>query len=129
MLLKKIKIVALFFFYQESFQDAARPWQMNFQDPATPIMEGIINFHNHIMFFMIGIVIFVSWLILRCLYFFEEEKNKAPEKWTHSTTLEIIWTLLPAVILMIIAVPSFALLFSMDEIIDPAVTLKIVGHQ
>lgn len=129
MLIKKIKIVALFFFFQESFQDAARPWQMNFQDPATPIMEGIINFHNHIMFFMIGIVLFVSWLILRCIYFFEEEKNKAPEKWTHSTTLEIIWTLLPAVILMIIAVPSFALLFSMDEIIDPAVTLKIVGHQ
>jgi cytochrome c oxidase subunit 2 len=53
---------------------------MNFQDPATPIMEGIINFHNHIMFFMIGVVLFVSWLILRCIYFFEEEKNKAPEK-------------------------------------------------
>lgn len=109
--------------------DAARPWQLFFQDPATPIMEGIITFHNHIMFFITVIVIFVSWLMGRCVYIFEETKHPKAEKWTHSTTLEIVWTLVPALILMIIAVPSFALLFSMDEIIDPAITLKVVGHQ
>lgn len=109
--------------------DSARPWQMNFQDPATPIAEGIINFHNHIMFFLTLVVIFVTWLLGRCLFFFSEEKNPKPEKWTHSTTLEIVWTLIPALILMAIAVPSFALLFSIDEIIDPAVTVKVVGNQ
>ena len=51
------------------------------------------------------------------------------DNFTHATTVEIVWTIVPAIILMIIAVPSFALLYSMDEILDPAVTLKVVGHQ
>jgi cytochrome c oxidase subunit 2 len=112
-----------------SKSDAARSWQLNFQDPATPIMEGIINFHNHIMFFIVVIVIFVSWLMVRSISLFEEHTSPKAEKWTHSTLLEIVWTLVPAFVLLVIAVPSFALLFSMDEIIDPAVTLKVVGHQ
>lgn len=112
-----------------TFCDAPVPWQLGFQDPATPIMEGIINFHNHIMFFMVAIVIFVSWLLVRSVSLFGKDKNVKPEKWTHSTVLEIVWTFIPAFILMIIALPSFALLFSMDEIIDPAITLKVLGHQ
>jgi cytochrome c oxidase subunit 2 len=119
----------IFFFLLRfiTFLDAARPWQMTFQDPATPVMEGIINFHNHIMFFITIIVLFVSWLLSRCVFLFKN--NPVNEKWAHSTILEIVWTLLPAVILMIIAIPSFALLFSMDEVIDPAITLKIIGRQ
>lgn len=111
------------------FLDAARPWQIGFQDPATPIMEGIINFHNHIMFFLFMIITFVSWLMFRCLYLFIETPNSKAEKWAHSTTLEIVWTIIPALILMAIAIPSFALLYSMDEIIDPAITLKVIGNQ
>ena len=63
MMLKNLsyKLVTLFVLSQTSFADAPRPWQMNLQDPATPIMEGIINFHNHIMFFITVIVVFVSW--------------------------------------------------------------------
>jgi cytochrome c oxidase subunit 2 len=113
-----------------SFLDAARPWQTTFQDPATPTMEGIINFHNHIMFFITIIIIFVSWILIRCVYLFKKKvENVVIEKWAHSTLLEIVWTMVPAVILMLIAIPSFALLFSMDEIIDPAITLKVVGRQ
>ena len=122
-------ITTIFFLSPICFLDAARPWQMNFQDPATPIMEGIINFHNHIMFFLTIVAVFVTWLLARCVYFFEAQSNTKAEKWTHSTLLEIVWTLVPAFIFMAIAVPSFALLFSMDEIIDPAITLKVVGHQ
>ena len=92
-------------------------------------MEAIINFHNFIMFFIAIIVFFVSWLLVRCLGLFEETINNKAENWTHSTLLEIVWTLVPAIVLLIIAVPSFALLFSIDEIIDPAITLKIIGHQ
>ena len=112
-----------------SLLDAAEAWGMNFQDPATPIMEGIIEFHNHLMFFIILIAIFTSWLLSRCIYFYNQNTNSKPEMFTHSTPLEIIWTIIPAIILLIIAVPSFALLYSMDEMIDPAVTLKVVGHQ
>ena len=123
------KLTTVLVLSQICFADAARPWQMDFQDPATPIMEGIINFHNHIMFFITVIVVFVSWLMVRCVYLFEESINTKAEKWTHSTVLEIVWTIIPALVLMLIAVPSFALLFSMDEVIDPAITLKVVGHQ
>lgn len=129
---KNTMLRGFFFFFNLSVFshcDAARPWQFFFQNPSTPIMEGIISFHNHIMFFLSVVFIFVSWLLLRCLYFFVESKHKYPKKWSHSTSLEIVWTLVPAIILMVIAVPSFALLFSMDEIIDPAITLKVVGHQ
>jgi len=109
--------------------DAASPWQLGFQDPATPVMEGIINFHNDLMFFIVILAIFVTYILGRCLYFFEEKKNKISSNVVHGTTLEIIWTITPAIILMIIAVPSFSLLYSVDEIIDPAITLKVIGHQ
>jgi cytochrome c oxidase subunit 2 len=112
-----------------SLNDAAEPWQLGFQDPATPIMEGIINFHNHIMFFLVVIGIFVMWLLGRCVSIYSEENNNTVDNFTHSTALEIIWTVVPAIILMVIAIPSFALLYSMDEMLDPAITLKVVGHQ
>jgi cytochrome c oxidase subunit 2 len=55
--------------------DAASPWQLGFQDPATPVMEGIINFHNDLMFFIVILAIFVTYILGRCLYFFEEKKK------------------------------------------------------
>ena len=114
-----------------AFLDAAEPWQIGFQAPATPLMEGIIVFHNHIMFFLIGVGVFVMWLLFRCLSFYNAETNKeAIDNFTHATVVEIVWTIVPAFILILIAVPSFALLYAMDEDgIVPVVTLKVVGHQ
>jgi len=112
-----------------TFCDAAVPWQIGFQDPATPIMEGIINFHNHIMFFLVITGLFVCWLLFRCCVLYSWENNPTVDNFTHSTKLEIIWTVVPALVLMVIAIPSFALLYSMDEMLDPAITLKIIGHQ
>jgi len=115
------------------FSDVAEPWQLGFQDPATPIMEGIIEFHNNLMFFITLIAIFTSWILFRCISFYADHNYDANERevamFTHSTPLEVVWTIVPAVILLFIAVPSFALLYSMDEMIDPALTLKVVGHQ
>lgn len=111
------------------FCDAAEPWQLGMQDPATSVMEGIINFHNHLMFAMVFIAMFVFWMLSRIIAYFQADVNPVAEKFTHSTVLEIVWTIIPAFILLAIAVPSFALLYSLDEIVDPAVTLKIVGHQ
>jgi cytochrome c oxidase subunit 2 len=125
-----IAILSLFFFSSNiALNDASSPWQLGFQDPATPIMEGIINFHNHIMFFLVVIGFFVMWLLGRCLMLYSEDTNSEVDNFTHSTTLEIVWTVVPAIILMVIAVPSFALLYSMDEMLDPSITLKVVGHQ
>jgi len=115
--------------YLKIFADAAGPWQFGFQDPATPVMEGIFNFHNDLMFFIVILSIFVFVLLARCLFFFNETKNKTSSNIIHGTTIEIIWTITPALILMVIAIPSFSLLYSVDEIIDPSMTLKVIGHQ
>ena len=120
-------IIVLFSHY--TLADASSSWQIGFQDPATPYMEGILNFNNTIMFFIVIIVIFTSWLLFRCLTLYNKESHPIPEKFTHSTLLEVVWTILPAFILMIIAIPSFALLYSLDEVINPSITLKVVGHQ
>jgi cytochrome c oxidase subunit 2 len=116
-------------FSSRALCDVAESWQLGLQDPATPAMEGMINFHNYIMIFLIVIGIFVLWMLYKVVNTFDEKVNPISEKFTHSNLLEIIWTLLPAVILMFIAVPSFGLLYSLDELIDPTITLKIVGHQ
>src|SRR3546814_9216721 len=68
-------------------------------------------------------------MLSKILTSYTYDVNKISEKFTHSTILEIVWTLIPAAILLVIAVPSFALLYSIDEMIDPSTTLKVVGHQ
>lgn len=108
--------------------DYAQPWQIGFQDPATPIMEGIVDLHHDIMFFLTVIAIFVSYLLMRVCIVFHKNKNNF-SKIVHGKVIEIVWTILPSFVLALIAVPSFALLYSMDEIIDPAITIKIIGHQ
>jgi cytochrome c oxidase subunit 2 len=114
-----------------------------FSEPATPIMEGIIDFHNYIFFFLVLIFIFVFTILCNILlyfwYFFEKPSNKwdilfrnfiyINNNVTHGTLLEIIWTIIPAIVLMVIAFPSFSLLYSMDEVMMPAFTLKVIGHQ
>nr|YP_009295522.1 cytochrome c oxidase subunit 2 [Mastocarpus papillatus]AOL58006.1 cytochrome c oxidase subunit 2 [Mastocarpus papillatus] len=109
--------------------DSAESWQLGFQDPATPIMEGIINLHHDLMFFICVISVFVSWMLGRTLWHFEQSQNSVPSSLTHGTLIEMIWTITPAFILLVIAVPSFSLLYAMDEIISPAITVKTLGHQ
>ncbi len=124
--LNKVQANCLF---STSSADAPIAWQLGFQDPATPVMEGIIDLHHDIWAFMTMISIFVSWILCRTLYHFNKQANPAPEKIIHGATIEILWTTLPAIILGFIAFSSFALLYSIDEIVDPAVTIKVVGAQ
>ena len=109
--------------------DASKPWQIGFQDPATPVMEGVINFHNDLMIVVVGVGVFIGYVMWSTVHNFEQSVNPIPNRVQHGTRLEIIWTVTPAIILMCVAVPSFALLYSVDEIIDPEMTLKAVGHQ
>ncbi len=91
-------------------------------------MEGIVDLHHDIMFFLFIICIFVLYILLRTVTLFHSSKNNFL-KIVHGKVIEIVWTITPSLILAVIAIPSFALLYSMDEVIDPAVTLKAVGHQ
>jgi cytochrome c oxidase subunit 2 len=117
------------YFISVSLNDAPEPWQMGFQEAATPTMEGITNLHNDIMAIIIFVAVFVMWMMGRTLYLFDSSMNKFPSKTVHGTTIELVWTIVPSLILVVIAIPSFSLLYSMDEVIDPALTLKVVGHQ
>lgn len=138
--------------------DHTNSWKIGFQDPTTPIAYGIIKLHDHILFFLVVIVFVVSYLLLSTYrkFYYGSLNNDLPESKNislfstlintykenlsfnvvnrtyninHGTTIEIIWTILPAFILLFIAVPSFALLYAMDEIIDPVLTVKVIGHQ
>ena len=130
--LVKISFTILFFVAHArtvANMDASHPWQIGFQDPATPIMEGIIFFNGLLMAFMIFIACLVGWLLYKSLTLFDESVHSNSVGFTHSTLLEVVWTIIPAVILMIISVPSYNLLYAMDEVIDPSLTIKVVGHQ
>lgn len=131
-------------------------WKINFQDPITPIAYGIIKLHDHIFFFLVVILFIVAYLLFSTYFKFYNGKfnndliDNSPSNFekvntvkenlsfgvlnrsyniNHGTTIEIIWTVLPAVVLLFIAIPSFALLYAMDEIIDPVLTVKVIGHQ
>jgi len=96
----------LFFFNA----DAPAAWSVGFQSPATPTMEGIIRFHHDLMGILVFIVIFVGYLLFRFLYIFSEHKHEKAIPVVHGSVIEVVWTVLPALLLMGIAVPSFALL-------------------
>jgi len=112
-----------------SFCDVPERWQLGIQDPATPVAEGMIMFHDYLTFFLVFIGTFVFWMLTHIIQTYNDNVSKTPVIFTHSSLLEIIWTIIPAVILVFIAVPSFTLLYSIDEVIFPKLTLKIIGHQ
>ena len=105
-------------------------YQLNFQFPASPLMEEIVNFHNYILVFLAFISVGVTYLLIQLIIDWNKGTRYIAHKFlNHGVTLEIIWTITPAIILIFIAYPSFELIYLLDEVIDPAVTIKVVGHQ
>lgn len=105
------------------------PWQMGFQPAATTTMERINDFHNLMLVVITSIAVFVLFLLLYVMYRFSERRNPTPSKTTHNTLLEVLWTTVPVIILVIIAIPSFRLLYYTDRAEDAEMTLKAIGHQ
>jgi len=118
------------FIFNGIHNDAAEPWQLGFQDSASPALTGIVELHNKIGFFLIVISLSVFWVLLALNNTYNSSKNPIAYKYlTHGTILELVWTITPSLILMAIAFPSFKLLYLMDEVISPTLTIKVVGHQ
>ncbi len=110
--------------------DALRPWGIYFQDSATPQMEGLVELHDNILFYLVIILFGVGWIILSI--FLNYTKDKAPamsHKYLKQEWLELIWIITPALILILIAFPSFKLLYLMDEVSDPALSILAERHQ
>lgn len=111
------------------FGDAPSEGKLGFQDPATIFMDGVYLFNLSLLVIIIGIVALVGWLMFSIVANFTEFFVEKNSKFTHSDAFEIIWTSTPTLILLSLAAPSFTLLYSLDEIINPILTLKIFGHQ
>lgn len=110
---------------------AAEPaaWGLGLQEPATPVMARIIEFHNMLLWIITAITIFVFLLLAYIAVRFNAKANPKPAKFTHNVPLEVIWTVLPIVILIVIAVPSMKLLYYADRTEEPEMTLKVTGYQ
>jgi heme/copper-type cytochrome/quinol oxidase subunit 2 len=108
--------------------DTPEPWGLFFQDNATPQMEGLEELHNNIMFYLAIILFSVSWIMLSIILNFRN-KRISNKYINHGTLVELIWTITPALILILIAFPSFKLLYLMDEVIDPSLVIYGEGHQ
>lgn len=112
------------------FLDAPSPWGIYFQDSATPQMEGLVELHDNIMYYLVIILFAVGWVLLSIVINFLNIKSPISHKYlNHGTLIELIWTILPAVILLLIAFPSFKLLYLMDEVSDPSMSVLAEGHQ
>ena len=105
------------------------PWEMGFQQSASAVMDGIVSFHNFLLYLITGVTIFVLALLLIIIVRFNARANPTPSKTTHNTLLEVIWTVVPVAILVIIAVPSFRLLFTQLAVPPADVTVKATGKQ
>jgi len=110
--------------------DAPRPWGLYFQDSASPQMEALIELHDNIMFYLVIILFGVAWILVSVIRNYVNDKSPISNKYlNHGTLIELIWTITPALILILIAFPSFKLLYLMDEVTDPSLTVFVEGHQ
>ncbi|MEA2936094.1 MAG: cytochrome c oxidase subunit [Variibacter sp.] len=105
------------------------PWQIGLQDSASPVMDNIISFHNLVMYIITAITLFVLVLLVLVIVKFNARSNPTPTRTTHNTTLEVAWTLIPVLILVTIAVPSFRLLFYQQNLPPADLVIKATGKQ
>lgn len=113
----------------EEVLGVAKPWQYKFQEAATPVMGRLVPLHNSLTVAMAVISVIVLALLAWIIFRYNAKANPVPSKTTHNTLIEIIWTVVPILILVGIAIPSIDLHYYMDKPVKPDMTLKIVGYQ
>src|SRR5437660_73676 len=106
-----------------------RPWQFGMQPPATPVKERLSAFHDELLIIIALITAFVLGLLLYVIVRFNHQRNPVPTRTSHNTVIEMLWTVVPVLILVIIAIPSFKLMYYMDRVPNPEMTIKVTGHQ
>jgi len=120
----------LVFFNSANSSFASVNWQMGFNESVTTVMSDIVHLHDRILLpIIVAISVFVLFLLLYSIFKFRASKNPIPSKTSHNTFIEIMWTVIPCLILVVIAVPSFRLLYKQDIIPKADVTIKATGYQ
>jgi cytochrome c oxidase subunit 1 len=117
-------------FFRVTNCDAPRAWGLYFQDSASPQMEALVELHDDIMYYLVAILLSVGWIQGAIIRNFQSSRSPISNKYlNHGTLIELIWTITPALILVLIAFPSFKLLYLMDEVTDPSLSILVEGHQ
>src|SRR6516165_1001878 len=106
-----------------------KPWQLGFQPPATEVMDRLSAFHDVLLIIITLITIFVLGLLVYVMWRFNQQRNPVPSRTSHNTVIEMLWTVVPVLILISIAIPSFKLMYFMDRVPNPEMTIKVTGHQ
>ncbi len=121
----------LFFFLVSlnAFGKQATDWQLSFQNPATDLMGSVVGLHNIILIVMTLVTLFVLFLLFYVSFRFSAKRNPIPSTTTHNTVVEVLWTAIPIVILVVLAIPSFKLLYQQEKSENYDMTVKVIGHQ
>jgi len=106
-----------------------KPWQLGFQPPATPVKDRLSAFHDELLVIITLIAVFVLGLLVYVMWRFNHRRHPVPTRTSHNTVIEMLWTVVPVLILIIIAIPSFKLMYYMDRVPNPEMTIKVTGHQ
>jgi cytochrome c oxidase subunit 2 len=113
-----------------STETLPKNWQLGFSEPATALMSDVISFHSYILMPIIsGISIFVLALLLFIAYRYNSNRNQTASMTTHNTVIEVLWTVIPVILLIIIAIPSFRILYTAETIPKADLTIKAIGNQ
>jgi cytochrome c oxidase subunit 2 len=124
-----LAMVAAGVFAATAWAEAPRPWELGMQPPATPVKDRLNAFHNELLVITFLIAAFVMSLLLYVIIRFNHRRNPVPSHTSHNPVIEILWTIVPVLILVVIAIPSFKLMYYMDRIPNPDMTIKVTGHQ
>ena len=129
--MKKILLIfTTLFISQKVFANQPKDWQLGFQEAASDTMRDIVNFHDKLLLpIIVAISVFVLFLMAYACIRFRASKNPNPSKRTHNVAVEVLWTLIPCLILIVIAVPSFKILYKQDTIPKADLTIKAIGYQ
>ena len=127
--MKSIFTLFLIFISFELYGKQATDWQLSFQNPATDLMGSVVGLHNVILIVMSLITVFVLFLLFYVSFRFSAKRNPIPSTRTHNTVVEVLWTAIPIVILVVLAIPSFKLLYQQEKSENYDMTVKVIGHQ
>lgn len=122
-------LAAAFFSTLGTALAAPQSYMVDFQEPVTPVMERIKSFHDILLWLCVAITVFVLVLLLWVMFRYSEKRNPTPSRTTHNVVLELAWTVIPVLILIGIAFPSFRLLYFADRVEDADITIKAIGRQ
>jgi len=121
--------IALIAFALPAAADQPRPWQLGMQPAGSPVQTDIAWLHNLVLVIITTITLFVAALLVWVMIRYNEKRNPTPSRNAHNTLLEVAWTVIPVMILVVIAIPSFRLVYFEDRTSQADMTIKVTGHQ